>query len=382
MVAFLERTYGNDEFHQIVDFLTSSQIHYALNTQTSRRTKRVRDTEIPPFNGPPKKVGDEAVYTGDDNKVVRVATTAASLEAEQESGTINKTQPTATLNESSPQGISSGSRPREDSMEHQDKLTDFIPPTPHDSPLRSLQKKVKRLEKKQRERTPGMKLFNIGTSKKKTSNKENDVNTVEPVSTAGDAVNAASFILDVSVVDPSTSVAGPSISIAEDIFKDDMTTMADTLMCIRRTRPRTTSVVIHDVKEEPRRTTPPPIVQSQDTGKGKMVEPEPISKNPIKAQIQRDVEIAQRKRFSVAQRAEQIRNKPPTKAQLRNKIVTYLKHMGMYTHNQLKSKSFKEIQVLYEREQKWINDFVPMDYEEVNDSKQQAERRNVVKDVK
>ncbi|GJT60163.1 hypothetical protein Tco_1003696 [Tanacetum coccineum] len=37
--------------------------------------------------------------------------------------------------------------------------------------------------------------------------------------------------------------------------------------------------------------------------------------------------IAKRKRFFVAQRPEQIRNKPPTRAQLRNKMVTYLKHM-------------------------------------------------------
>ncbi|GJR45909.1 hypothetical protein Tco_1314012 [Tanacetum coccineum] len=45
-------------------------------------------------------------------------------------------------------------------------------------------------------------------------------------------------------------------------------------------------------------------------------------------------------------------------------MVTYLKHMGKYTHNQLKSKSFEEIQKLYEKEQKWINDFVPMDSKE------------------
>nr|GFC78357.1 hypothetical protein [Tanacetum cinerariifolium] len=57
----------------------------------------------------------------------------------------------------------------------------------------------------------------------------------------------------------------------------------------------------------------------------------------------------------------------------RKRMVTYLKHMGKYTHNQLKSKSFEEIQMLYEKEHKWINDFVPMDFEEVNDSKQQAE---------
>ncbi|GJX46845.1 hypothetical protein Tco_0272035 [Tanacetum coccineum] len=70
--------------------------------------------------------------------------------------------------------------------------------------------------------------------------------------------------------------------------------------------------------------------------------------------------IAERKKFFAAQRAEQIRNKPPTRAQLRNKMVTYLKHMGNYTHTQLKSKSFEEIQKLYKKEQQWINDFVPM----------------------
>ncbi|GKC93987.1 hypothetical protein Tco_1159429 [Tanacetum coccineum] len=74
------------------------------------------------------------------------------------------------------------------------------------------------------------------------------------------------------------------------------------------------------------------------------------------------------KRFFAAQRAEQIRNKPPTIAQLRNKMVTYLKHMGKYTYNQLKIKSLEEIQKLYEREQKWIKDFVPMDSEVVGSS--------------
>ncbi|GJY41998.1 hypothetical protein Tco_0429268 [Tanacetum coccineum] len=78
--------------------------------------------------------------------------------------------------------------------------------------------------------------------------------------------------------------------------------------------------------------------------------------------------IAERKRFFAAQRAEQIRNKPPTRSQLRNKMVTFLKHMGKYTHTQLKSKGFEKIQKLYEREQKWINDFVPLDSEMVKDS--------------
>ncbi|GKA95272.1 hypothetical protein Tco_0817310 [Tanacetum coccineum] len=88
-------------------------------------------------SGPPNKVGDEVVYTGEDDRVVRDVTTATSLEAEKESGNIHKTQSTATLNEPSPQGTSSvnTSGSGEDIMEHQDDLTDFVPPTPHDSPL-------------------------------------------------------------------------------------------------------------------------------------------------------------------------------------------------------------------------------------------------------
>ncbi|GKG09720.1 hypothetical protein Tco_0338466, partial [Tanacetum coccineum] len=38
-------------------------------------------------------------------------------------------------------------------------------------------------------------------------------------------------------------------------------------------------------------------------------------------------------------RAEEIRRKPPTKAQKRNLMSTYLKNMAGYKHNQLKSKS-------------------------------------------
>ncbi|GKE46646.1 hypothetical protein Tco_1477904 [Tanacetum coccineum] len=78
--------------------------------------------------------------------------------------------------------------------------------------------------------------------------------------------------------------------------------------------------------------------------------------------------IVERKRFFAAQRAEQIKNKPPTKTQLRNKMITFLKNMGRFTYNQLKNKILEEIQKLYEREQKWINDFVPMDSEMVKDS--------------
>ncbi|GJY81831.1 hypothetical protein Tco_0494582 [Tanacetum coccineum] len=486
MVACLEKSEGNADFHEIVDFLTTGSVHYALTQIHAIVDGKIvvviisdiivrsdlyfndedgitcltndaifenlalmgqafkRGHSIPQTSVPIPNVADEAVFMEWDDRVVRATTTIASLDATQ----------------------ASGDKPRVLALEQSKTAQDLV--------IRKLKKKVRKLEKKLRARTPGMKLFKIGTSKRKSldeeyvskqgrksdktkpmfddsdfaeldvdnamENVEGDAetqgrNTAEQITTNGDTVNTAS--IDVSVVGPSNvSTADPSTSTAGDIFEDEMMTIADTLVAIRSTRPRTTSVVIRDVEEEPRRATPVPTVQSQDKGKGKMVEPEPTPKNPIKAQIQRDAEIAQRlheeekaelermqreraaqeeasnaaliaefdnvqarmeadallaarlqekereqfsideqarflvetiaerKRFFAAQRAEQIRNKPPTKIQLRNKMITYLKNMGRFTYNQLKNKSFEEIQKLYEKEQKWIKDFIPMDSEE------------------
>ncbi|GKB74445.1 hypothetical protein Tco_0935857 [Tanacetum coccineum] len=81
---------------------------------------------------------------------------------------------------------------------------------------------------------------------------------------------------------------------------------------------------------------------------------------------------AQRK-FRVAQRAAEIRSRPPTKSQLRNLMMTYLKNMGGYKHSQLKAKTFEEIQAMYERQKKRIDDFQPMDSDDaVKDSKKSA----------
>ncbi|GJX85154.1 retrovirus-related pol polyprotein from transposon TNT 1-94 [Tanacetum coccineum] len=57
-------------------------------------------------------IGDETVYKEWADRMERAATTASSLEAEQDNGNINKTQSMSTLNESFPQGTDSGSGPR------------------------------------------------------------------------------------------------------------------------------------------------------------------------------------------------------------------------------------------------------------------------------
>nr|GEY50385.1 hypothetical protein [Tanacetum cinerariifolium] len=76
-----------------------------------------------------------------------------------------------------------------------------------------------------------------------------------------------------------------------------------------------------------------------------------------------------RKKHFARLRAEKIRSKPPTKAQKRNQMCTYLKNMENYKHNQLKNKSFKEIKMLFNNTMKWIEAFVPMDTELVKGSK-------------
>ncbi|GJY95494.1 hypothetical protein Tco_0511855 [Tanacetum coccineum] len=153
----------------------------------------------------------------------------------------------------------------------------------------------------------------------------------ETVYAATSRVNTAGAL--VSTARPTVSTAGPSTSAAgtsTGILKDKMVTIADTLIAIRQTRtrpsylPRPTSVVITDTKQEQRRlTTPPPSQPShtRDKGKGIMVEPDPLVK--IKRSDQGDLQLQ-------------------SDAELAH---------------------YEELQILYEREQKWINDFVPMDSE-------------------
>ncbi|GJR99224.1 hypothetical protein Tco_0315733 [Tanacetum coccineum] len=311
--------------------------------------------------------------------------------------------------------------------------------TAQDLVIKKLKKKVKRLENKLRARTPRMKLFKIDTSKRKSLDKENvskhgrnlkiramfeegdfddDIDdmvneVIENVE--GDTVNAAGAVntttTGVSVASASVTTAGVSISTVEPrtpptttttAFEDGDLTIAQTLVKMRSKQAKVKGVDFRDVEESARSTTILPTIDPKDKGKGIMQEPEKPPKNPIKAQIQRDAEIAQRlfeeeqaqfereqriareraaeqeakdvalieqiediqarmdanellierlqqeereqftieeksrmlvemiaerKRLFAAQRAKQIRNKPPTKAQLRNKMVTYLKCM-------------------------------------------------------
>nr|GEX87074.1 ubiquitin carboxyl-terminal hydrolase 13-like [Tanacetum cinerariifolium] len=80
-------------------------------TQKPRKPKR-KNTQVPQPSGSTEHVVDEVVYKELDGILVRAATTASSLEAEQDSGNIDKTQSKATPNEASSLGTTSGGGPR------------------------------------------------------------------------------------------------------------------------------------------------------------------------------------------------------------------------------------------------------------------------------
>ncbi|GJY97740.1 hypothetical protein Tco_0514650 [Tanacetum coccineum] len=80
-------------------------------TQTPRLALN-KVTELPQTSEPIPNVADEVVYEEWDDRVKRAATTAASLNAKQASGNINRTQSTTMPNVPLPQGISAGGSPR------------------------------------------------------------------------------------------------------------------------------------------------------------------------------------------------------------------------------------------------------------------------------
>ncbi|GJS85631.1 hypothetical protein Tco_0752172 [Tanacetum coccineum] len=93
-------------------------------TRMGLRSPKIKDTHAPQPSGPTNNVADEAVYEEMDDSLEKAATTATSLDAEQDRDHINKTPSKATPNEPSSLGTSSGGGPR-----HQETMGDTIAQT-------------------------------------------------------------------------------------------------------------------------------------------------------------------------------------------------------------------------------------------------------------
>ncbi|GKF19398.1 hypothetical protein Tco_0068036 [Tanacetum coccineum] len=186
-------------------------------------------------------------------------TTDASLVAAQDNDNILKTQSTTMSNDHLSEEIGSGDRPRrqdttlgdadaqtrpdtasktsrdpplsevntsrrgEDSVEYHDDLTDFVPPTPHDSPL-------------------------LGVIVEDKGSGEKGGSTADQASTARPEVSATSVLVNVSAATPSTPPT------TRTIFGDEDLTIAQTLVKMRseKEKEKEKGVVLIDEEEHPR----------------------------------------------------------------------------------------------------------------------------------
>ncbi|GJQ89277.1 hypothetical protein Tco_0000416 [Tanacetum coccineum] len=360
-------------------------------TQKPRKPKR-KDTQVPQPSGPTDIVADEAVHKELGDSLVRAATTASSLEAEQDSGNITKTRSKATPNESSSLGTTSGGGPR-----CQETMGDTIAQT-----------RFKNVSK----------LFNdsllarVGLSARvESSSDEEDLG--EDASKQGRRINAIDADEDITLVsvqdDADAEMFDVNTLTGDEVFAEqevaakgvnltvDEVTLDQELAALKSVKPKLKGVVI----QEPSTTTTTTIFSQQqshakvqDKGKGKMVEPELMKRTKKKVQIMLDevivlklqVEIdkeeiiaraeeekineaniawddiqakvdvdyqlaerlqaeeqeqftieekatlfkellEQRRKHFAAKRAEEKRNKPPTKTQQKMTMITYLKNM-------------------------------------------------------
>nr|GEY95757.1 hypothetical protein [Tanacetum cinerariifolium] len=235
-------------------------------TQKHRKTKR-HATEIYQSSGPITLVADETVQEERGDKVERAATTVASLDAEQDSGIINRTQSTAIPNEPIPQGTGSGGSPRvntlgsgEDSMQLTElmELCTKLPTsvlalennkTAQDLEITHLKKRVERLEKNRKSRTLQLnrRLFKVrieySTEKSLEIHRRYghdiefniastsittaciNITTAEPVTTVSAPITTAG--VSVSTVEPSTPLITTTVIEYEDLI------IAQTLMKMR-----------------------------------------------------------------------------------------------------------------------------------------------------
>ncbi|GKB43155.1 hypothetical protein Tco_0888097, partial [Tanacetum coccineum] len=173
-------------------------IHTILQCLSSKTTawNEFSSTMASP-SGPTNIVANEVVHKELGDSLVRAATTASSLEAEQDSGNITKTRSKATPNESCSLGTNSGGGPRcQETMGDTIAQTRFKNVSKHSNDsllarektktnqqneIASLKRRVKNLKQKKRSRTHGLKrLYKVDMSRRVVSSgDEEDLDDVD-----------------------------------------------------------------------------------------------------------------------------------------------------------------------------------------------------------
>ncbi|GJZ27888.1 putative ribonuclease H-like domain-containing protein, partial [Tanacetum coccineum] len=293
--------------------------------QKLRKPKR-KDTSVPQPSDPTENVTDEVVHKELGDSLVRAATTASSLEVEQDSGNITKTRSKETPNESSSLGTTSGGGPRcqeiigdtiaqtrfenvsklsNDSLlvrgntlqrdEDRLKLNELMElctalqkkvldleklKTTQANEIASLKRRVKKLEIKKSSRTHKLKrLYKVGLSARVESSRDEEslgedaskqgrINVID----ADDDITLEVFIArqNENVVEEVVDAAQVSTAATTVTITTEEITLAQALATLKTLKPKVKGIDF----EEPSTTTTTTISsqQSQDKGKGIMIE--------------------------------------------------------------------------------------------------------------
>ncbi|GJS89732.1 ribonuclease H-like domain-containing protein [Tanacetum coccineum] len=344
-----------DPYHTPTIIESSTQ---PQKTQKPRKPKR-KDTQVPQPSGPTDIVADKAVHKELGDSLVRAATTASSLEAEQDSGNITKTRSKATPNEVGSQGTTSGGGPRrQETMGDTIAQTGFKNVSKHSNDLLlvrektkttqaeeivSLKRRVKKLEQKKRSKTHKLKrLRKVGATARVESS--NDESLGEDASKQGriydidadDDITLVNVQDDAKMFNVNTLTGDEVFAEQEVVAKDvnltvDEVTLAQTLAALKSVKPKLAERLQAEEQEQ--------FTIEQ------------------KATLFKELLEKRRKHF-VAKRAEEKRNTPPTKTQQKKTMITYLKNMEGWKHKDLKYKNFNSIKELFDKALKRVNMFV------------------------
>nr|GEV33855.1 hypothetical protein [Tanacetum cinerariifolium] len=394
--------------HHTPIILQSSSSQPQKTHKSKKPTRKV--TEVPQPSDPIEYVADEAVHKELRDSLVRAVTTASSLVAEQDNGNINRTQSKATPNESSSKRTSSCGGPKcQEAMRDtiaQTRVFDLEKTkTTQANVIDSLKTRVKKLEKRNRLRTHKLKrLYKVGLTTTVESSDEESLG--EDASKQGRRIDDIDADEDITLVnvkadaemfDADKDLGGEEVFVEQEIVTDkekiNEVTLAQALVELKTSKPKAKWVVIQEpnqirldeeaalklqaefdkeqrlVREKAKKELEANIalIETWDDVQAKIDADHQLAER-LQAEEQQELTdeekatlfmqfLEKRRKFFAAKRAEKKRNKPPTQAQKRKIMCTYLKNIEGYTLKQLKEFEFDKVQEMFDKAFKRINTF-------------------------
>ncbi|GJY35815.1 hypothetical protein Tco_0421193 [Tanacetum coccineum] len=233
----------------------------------------------------------------------------------------------------------------------------------------NLQKQVLDLEKAKDAQAKEIADLKKRVQKFESSEEKDSLGDHEDASKQGRSIKDIDKDVDVSLVETRAEEREVNTSVEDSVAPTTIEeiTLAQTLIHIKSAKPKvvTTAATTTTTTRPKARgvVVQEPTMMEADFELAQRLQIEEQGEITIKERSRLFVELVnKRKKHFAMLRAKEKRRKPPTKAQKRNLMSTYLKNMGEYKHNQLKNKSYEEIQKLFDNEMRRVNTFIPMDF--------------------